>query len=147
MSEQPPLASVITLGVRDLDRARDFYRQLGWPLAFDSSEFTVFELRGALVALFGIDQLGTDARAAPDPGSGGIRSAVIIVADRREEVDDLVRRAREAGATVTKEPADAEFFDGRDAYFADPEGHFWEVAWSAGDNPVTAAARRAAGRR
>jgi hypothetical protein len=46
---------------------------------------------------------------------------------------------------VTKEPTDAEFFEGRDAYFADPEGNYWEVAWAARDNPVTAAARRAAG--
>jgi len=41
--------------------------------------------------------------------------------------------------------AAAEFFEGRDAYFADPEGNYWETAWSARDNPVTAAARRAAG--
>jgi uncharacterized protein len=43
-------------------------------------------------------------------------------------VDALVRRAREAGATVTKEPTYAEFFEGRDAYFADPAGNYWEVA-------------------
>jgi uncharacterized protein len=145
MDQQLPLANVITLGVRDFAREREFYRQLGWPHAFDSDTFTVFELRGALLALFGIDQLGTDARATPEPGQGGIRSSVIITADRPEDVDALVRRAREAGATVTKEPTDAEFFEGRDAYFADPEGNYWEVAWAAEDNPVTAAARRAAG--
>ena len=145
MDHQLPLANVITLGVRDFAREREFYRGLGWPHAFDSDNFTVFELRGALLALFGIDQLGTDARAAPEPGHGGIRSAVIIIADRPEDVDELVRRAREAGATVTKEPTDAEFFEGRDAYFADPEGNYWEVAWSGSENPVTVAARRAAG--
>jgi hypothetical protein len=46
---------------------------------------------------------------------------------------------------VTKEPTDAEFFEGRDAYFADPEGNYWEIAWARADNPVVAAARRAAG--
>jgi hypothetical protein len=145
MDQQPPLANVITLGVRDFAGERDFYRRMGWPHAFDSDTFTVFELCGALLALFGIDQLGTDARATPEPGQGGIRSSVIITVDRPEDVDALVQRAREAGATVTKEPTDAEFFEGRDAYFADPEGNYWEVAWSATDNPVTAAARRAAG--
>jgi len=145
MDQQLPLANIVTLGVRDFAREREFYRRLGWPHAFDSNEFTVFELRGALLALFGIDQLGTDARAAPEPGHGGIRSSVIITVDRSEDVDALVRRAREAGATVTKEPTDAEFFEGRDAYFADPEGNYWEVAWSASENPVTVAARRAAG--
>ena len=54
-------------------------------------------------------------------------------------------RARAAGATLTKLPTDAEFFDGRDAYFADLEGHLWEIAWAPNTNPVVAAARRAAG--
>src|SRR6266550_2304273 len=104
MDQQLPLANIITLGVRDFAGEREFYRRLGWPHAFDSDSFTVFELRGALLALFGIDQLGTDARATPEPGHGGIRSSVIITADRPEDVDALVRRAREAGGTVTKEP-------------------------------------------
>ncbi|WP_020662059.1 VOC family protein [Amycolatopsis benzoatilytica] len=145
MDQQLPLANIITLGVHDFGREREFYRGLGWPHAFDSDSFTVFELRGTLLALFGIDQLGADARVTPEPGLGGIRSAVIITVDRPEEVDALIRRAREAGGTVTKEPTDAEFFEGRDAYFADPENNYWEVAWAAGDNPVSAAARRAAG--
>jgi uncharacterized protein len=145
MDQHLPLANVITLGVRDFAREREFYHRLGWPYALDSDGFTVFELRGAVLALFGIDQLGVDARATPEPGHGGIRSAVIITVERAEEVDAQVQRAREAGATVTKEPTDAEFFAGRDAYFADPEGNYWEVAWSDRDNPVTAAARRAAG--
>ena len=68
MDQQLPLANIITLGVRDFAREREFYRRLGWPHAFDSDTFTVFELRGALLALFGIDQLGTDARATRNPG-------------------------------------------------------------------------------
>ncbi len=147
MEQQLPLANIVTLGVRDFEGEREFYRRLGWPQALDSDGFTVFELRGALLALFGVDQLGADAHAAPELGHGGIRSSVIITADRPEDVDALVRRARDAGATVTKEPTEAEFFEGRDAYFADPEGNYWEVAWAARDNPVTAAARRAAGQR
>ncbi len=102
------------------------------PAGTSSDSFTVFELRGALLALFGIDQLGADARATPEHGHGGIRSSVIITVDRPEDVDALVRRAREAGGTVTKEPMDAEFFEGRDAYFADPEGNYWEVAGAPG---------------
>jgi uncharacterized protein len=145
MSLDLPLANVITLGVSDLAVERDFYQRLGWPLVLDSDEFVVFELRGALLALFGADGLGRDAHATPERGNGGIRSCVIITANRAEDVDELVDRARAAGARITKEPMSAEFFDGRDAYFADPEANFWEVAWSAGDNPVTAAARRAAG--
>jgi hypothetical protein len=145
MSEPPPLANIITLGVSDVASEREFYRRLGWPLVLDSDEFVVFELRGALLALFGVDDLARDARAVPEHGRGGIRASIIITVDRPEQVDELTGRARAAGARVTKEPVDAQFFEGRDAYFADPEGNFWEIAWSAGDNAVVAAARRVAG--
>lgn len=141
-----PLANVVTLGVSDLAAEREFYLRLGWPIVLDTDDFVVFELGGAVLALFGADDLGRDAHARPDRGTGGIRSSIIIVADAVEDVDRLTERARAAGARVTKEPVAAEFFDGRDAYFADPEGNYWEIAWSAVDNPVTAAARRAAGR-
>lgn len=79
------------------------------------------------------------------PAKAGIRSAVIINLDRPEEVDEFAARARAAGATVTKPSTDAEFFEGRDAYFADPEGHYWEIALAPDTNQVVVAARRAAG--
>jgi uncharacterized protein len=142
---QPPLANTVTLGVRDFDAQRNFYRRLGWPQAFDSDDFTVFELRGAVLALFPVDKLAADSRARPELGGGGIRFNIIISVDSPEEVDELADRARRAGGTLTKEPVDADFFVGRDAYFSDPEGNYWEIAWAPPDNPVVAASRRAAG--
>ena len=141
----PPLANIITLGVQSFDAQRHFYRQLGWPQAFDSDDFSVFELRGALLALFPIDKLGADAQAQPEPGRGGIRFSVIISVDTAEEVDELAARVRQAGGKLTKNPTDAEFFVGRDAYFSDPEGNYCEIACGPSDNPVSAASRRAAG--
>jgi len=114
-------------------------------VVFESDGFAVFQLRGAVLALFQLGQLARDAHAQAGPISAGIRSAVIITVDRPGEVDELARAARAAGATVTKEPTDAEFFEGRDACFADPEGNYWEIAWTPGTNPVVAAGRRAAG--
>lgn len=140
-----PLGNIITLGVQNFEVQRDFYRRLGWPQAFDSDDFAVFELRGALLALFPVDKLAADSQAQPEPGRGGIRFSIIITVDTPEEVDALAEQAHQAGARLTKPPTDAEFFEGRDAYFADPEGNYWEIAWTASDNPVTAAARRAAG--
>jgi uncharacterized protein len=141
----PPLANIVTLGVRNFDAQRDFYRRLGWPLAFDSDDFAVFELRGALLALFPVDKLGADAHAEPELGRGGIRFSIIISVDKAEQVDELADRVRQAGGKLTKNPVDAEFFLGRDAYFADPEGNYWEIACGPPDNPVSAASRRAAG--
>ena len=144
-SASAPLANVITLGVHDIERERAFYRDLGWPLAFDSDDFVVFELRGALLALFPTEKLARDANARPQTDRDGIHVAVIITVDAPEQVDELAAHVEQAGGTLSKPPTKPEFFDGRDAYFADPEGNYWEIAWSADDNPVTAAARRAAG--
>jgi predicted lactoylglutathione lyase len=141
----PPLANIVTLGVQNFDAQRDFYRRLGWPQAFDSDDFAVFELRGALLALFPITKLAADSHAQPEPGRGGIRFSIIISVDQPEDVDKLAARVREAGGKLTKAPVDAEFFVGRDAYFADPEGNFWEIAFAPPDNPVVSASRRAAG--
>jgi len=140
-----PLANTFTLGVRDFARERQFYRDLGWHPALDSDDFVVFELRGSLLALFPVNELARDGRVPPETGGGGIRFSIIINADARDDVDRLAETARRAGATITKEPGDALFFEGRNAYFADPEGNHWEVAWAAHDNPVSVAARRAAG--
>jgi len=141
----PPLANIITLGVQNFSAQRGFYRQLGWQQAFDTDDFAVFELRGALLALFPIDKLASDAHAQPEPGRGGIRFNIIISVDSPEEVDELAARVREAGGRLTKNPTDAEFFLGRDAYFADPEGNYWEIAYAPPNNPVVSASRRAAG--
>jgi len=141
----PPLANIITLGVQNFVAQRDFYRRLGWPQAFDSDDFAVFELRGVLLALFPVDKLAADSHAQPELGRGGIRFAVIINVDKPEDVDELAARVRRAGGKLTKDPVDAEFFVGRDAYFVDPEGNFWEIACAPADNPVVAACRRAAG--
>jgi uncharacterized protein len=145
MNGGTPLASTITLGVQDLDRERAFYAELGWPLVFEDDDFVAFELKGLVLTLFPVDKLAIDARAQPEVGHGGIRSSIIISVDAPEEVDRLADRVRAAGGTMTKAPVDAEFFEGRDAYFADPEGNFWEIAFAPADNPVVAAARRAAG--
>ena len=145
MGSPPPLASTVTLGVQDFSRERDFYQRLGWPVVFKSDGFAVIRLRGAVLALVQPGQLARDADAQAGSIRAGIRSAVIITMDRPGDVDELASRARAASATVTKEPTDAEFFEGRDAYFADPEGNFWEVAWAPADNLVAVAAHRAAG--
>ena len=142
-----PLANVITLGVHDLARMRAFYRALGWPVVTDDGDLCAFELRGAVLALFPAAKLAADGRAAADAEPAerrGLRFTLGVMAERREEVDALAARAERAGARVTKAPEDAEFFEGRSCYFADPEGNFWEVAWAPPDNPIVAAARRAA---
>jgi predicted lactoylglutathione lyase len=140
----PPLANVITLGAQSVPTLRDFYERLGWPLIIDDEDFATFELRGAVLALFAADKLAADGRAPVEPRQGGIRFTLGIMVESREEVDQMAERVRQSGGRLTKQPVDAEFFEGRSAYFADPEDNYWEVAWAPGDNAIVAAARRAA---
>jgi len=147
MSEQPPVANMITLGARDLPQLRDFYRSVGWPQVIDDDQFAAFHLGGVFLALFPIAELARDGNTKPEPGTGGIRFTIGIMVDAADEVDRLTDQMRQAGARVTKEPIDAEFFTGRSAYLADPEGNYFEIVWAdEPDNPIVASAR-GAGRR
>jgi catechol 2,3-dioxygenase-like lactoylglutathione lyase family enzyme len=140
-----PLCNLITLGARDFPMLRDFYRRLGWPQVMDSDDFAAFELRGIVLALFPREKLAADGRCDPDHGTGGIRFSIGITVDTAEAVDEVAEKMRQAGARVTKEPVDAEFFAGRSAYLCDPEDNYFEIVWGAAANPVSAAVRRSAG--
>ncbi|MCG5442336.1 VOC family protein [Micromonospora sp. NIE79] len=122
--------SLITLGVSDLARAKAFYEHLGW--RGQEVEETVFIQAGGLaVVLWGRDKLADDAGIA-DPGTDGFGGVALAQNVRsREEVDEVITTATEAGATVTK-PARETFYGGYAGYFADPDGHLWEIAWNPG---------------
>jgi predicted lactoylglutathione lyase len=138
------LANVFTLGVRDLQRQRAFYRELGLPQIVDDADFAAFELRGAVLALFPVAKLAADGCGEPELGRGGVRFTIGIVVRNAAEVDRLTEQFRAAGGRVTKEPVDAEFFTGRSAYVADTEDNFFEIVWAEPDNAIVAAAYRAA---
>lgn len=120
--------SVVTLGVSDLARARRFYEEgLGWQTANPGHETIAFYQAGPLVfALFPRSELAQDANF-PDAGTGfgGITLAHNVAT--REEVNDLLAEAEAAGGKVLK-PAEDAVWGGYSGYFADPDGHPWEVA-------------------
>lgn len=122
--------SLITLGVADLAAAKRFYEALGWKCK--EVEETVFvQAGGSAVALWGREKLAEDAGVedARADGFGGIALAQNVRS--REEVDAIVAAAEAAGATITK-PAAETFYGGYAAYFADLDGHLWEVAHNPG---------------
>lgn len=144
-AEIPARAAVITLGARTFSKLRDFYRGLGWPLVVDTDDFAAFGLRGAVLAIFPLEKLAADAQAEPGRPDRGLRLSLAIVVDRPEQVDTVIESVRGAGARITKEPIDSPLFEGRSAYFADPEDNYWEVVWAPEDNGIVAAVRRATG--
>ena len=121
--------SVVTLGVADLKRSRDFYEKgLGWSRTNDSDDVVFYQLNGMVLALFPRSELAKDARVSPaGQGFGGISLA--LCARSRDEVDAVMAEAQRAGARILK-PAEDVFWGGYSGYFADPDGHPWEIAWN-----------------
>ena len=123
--------SVVTLGVRDVARARDFYENgLGWkPSAIADEHVVFFQAGGVVLALYPRHLLAEDAHLEDDevPGFGGITLA--YNARRREEVDTVIAQAEAAGGAILKPGAETAW-GGYSGYFADPDGFLWEVAWN-----------------
>lgn len=121
--------SIVTLGVRDLARARRFYEALGWQ-GQEVEETVFFQAGGQAVVLWGRDELAADAGVIDEGrGFGGVVLAHNVRS--RREVDELVAQAASAGATVTRPPAET-FYGGYAGCFRDPEGHVWEIAHNPG---------------
>jgi predicted lactoylglutathione lyase len=128
--------SLVTLGVRDLDRSRAFYEALGWKTnAAPGDDVVFFQAAGLIVALWGRAQLAEDSGVTDSGGWGGITLAYNTRSPA--EVDAVIAEAAEAGATIPRQGAET-FWGGYSGVFVDPDGHAWEVAhnphWTIGDD-------------
>jgi uncharacterized protein len=118
--------SLITIGVRDLARARAFYEALGWTTrAAPQDDVAFFQAGGMVVALWDRAQLAEDSGVEDSGGWGGVTLAHNVRSPG--EVDAVIEEARAAGAGIVREPAET-FWGGYSAAFTDPDGHPWEVA-------------------
>lgn len=125
----PPRISLITLGVADVTESTAFYERLGWRRSPDSlPHITFIQLDGLVLSLFGRGNLADDA-GIPDTARGF--SGITLALNQRtpEGVDRVMAKAVEAGALLVK-PAQALNWGGYGGYFADPDGHLWEVAYN-----------------
>jgi predicted lactoylglutathione lyase len=121
--------SIITLGVADLKRSREFYERLGWRRSMANEEGVVFfQAGGMALALYPRSDLAKDANIAVD-GQGFNGMALAYNARTRDEVDAVLAEAKVAGARIPK-PAQEAFWGGYSGYFSDPDGFLWEVAWN-----------------
>ena len=130
MTEIPARLSIVTLGARNMDVLRSFYRSLGWPeLPIGDNSWTGFLLGGVLLGLFPMSDL--TAEAAPDSpvptGWSGVTLACTV--GTQGEVDGVFEAAVAAGATPVAAASDRSW-GGRSAFIADPEGNRWEITWS-----------------
>lgn len=121
--------SLITLGVADLARARTFYERLGFRASsMSQGDIVMFQLGALALSLYPRAALAEDAGVAA--GGGGFSGITLAHNVRaREEVAGVLAEAETAGGRIVK-PAGDVFWGGHSGYFADPDGHLWEVAWN-----------------
>ncbi len=124
-----PRLTLVTLGVADIARARAFYVALGFEASsIGNDNVAFFDAGGVVLGLYGRAALAVDARMADSvPGFSGVALAHNVRS--REEVALVIAEAVAAGGRLVKAAEDV-FWGGHSGYFADPDGHLWEVAWN-----------------
>lgn len=129
----PANFSIVTLGVADLERSRVFYDGLGWEMRGSVADGIVwFKTAATWLGLYGLAELATDVGLpAPESLPPFRGSTLAINVSSSEAVDEAFEVVRAIGAVVVKEPVKAEW-GGYSGYFADPDGHLWEIAHAPG---------------
>jgi len=124
-----PRISIVTLGVNDLRRSYDFYSEIvGFPSERGiEGEIVFFNLNHMFLALYPRDKLAEDA-CVPNDGRGFSGVTLAYNVRTRQEVDAIIESLKKHGVKITKEPQET-FWGGYDAYFQDPDGYSWEIAW------------------
>lgn len=120
--------SLITLGARDAESLAAFYDALGWTRVDSPDGVVAYDLIGQTLGLYPLDRLAEDIGLPEDSLGRGAATMGYNVRDKAE-VAELLARVDSAGGKVLKPAADV-FWGGHHGYFADPEGHIWEIAWN-----------------
>ncbi|MEL7242834.1 MAG: VOC family protein [Cyanobacteria bacterium J06573_2] len=122
--------SIVTLGVKDLQRSLKFYKDgLGWKPSNASNEnITFFQMGGVVFSLYPRNKLAEDVKIKPD-GDGFSGITLAYNAKDKTEVDNVLKQVESLGAKIVKK-AEKVFWGGYSGYFSDFDGHLWEVAWN-----------------
>ncbi|QGH35909.1 VOC family protein [Gracilibacillus salitolerans] len=131
-----PRISVITLGVDDLERSLQFYRDgLGLSTQgivgkeFEHGAVAFFDLQSGLkLAIWNRKDIAHDTKMNQTPSSA-TEFTIGHNVSSKVEVDEIMEQAEKAGANITVQAHDT-FWGGYSGYFQDPDGHLWEVVWN-----------------
>ena len=121
---------LITLGVRDVVKSKDFYVGLGFKVDLDG--YTAdFDVEGIGLSLCELNKLAEDVNIYNSPeivnGFTGITLAYNL--DSKEAVDEMYAKVQELGGKVEHSPEKAKDWNGYHFYFRDLDGHYWEIAY------------------
>jgi catechol 2,3-dioxygenase-like lactoylglutathione lyase family enzyme len=121
---------LITLGVSDFKKSYKFYAEtMGWnPASASQGDTAFFQAGGVVLSIYPREKLAEDALISPE-GHGFSGITLAYNARSESEVYDIINDLRSKGVKILKEPQKV-FWGGYNAYFADPDGYCWEVAYN-----------------
>src|SRR5690625_1849789 len=125
--------NLITLGVKDIKKSLEFYQDIGFEASItgDESVIVFFKNEGSKLELFPFEELAKDIneKNPPELSKGGFSGITLAYNGKSEgEVDKIIQAVKNVGAEVVKEPQRLSW-GGYGAYFVDPDGYYWEVAY------------------
>ena len=121
--------SIITLGVRDLNKSRAFYDSLGWKVATEqfSENIAFYNLNGFVFALYPLDKFEEEIGDTTPPA--GTKFTLAYNVSSKEQVDSILSEVESLGAKNVQKAQERDW-GGYSGYFCDPDGHYWEVAFN-----------------
>jgi uncharacterized glyoxalase superfamily protein PhnB len=127
----PQRVSLITIGAWNLPLLRSFYLKLGWKETnWSSDNYAVFTTAGGMLSIWSIDDMTKNIDIPLPENSNYFRGVTLSInVDNREQVDEVISAAEQAGAKIHSKAHDA-FWGGRSGGFFDPENNYWEVAFN-----------------
>jgi uncharacterized protein len=125
--------SIVSLGVADMERSRQFYEQgLGWQAsAIGDGDVAFYQAAAMIVGLYDRGKLAAEEDLPPLDDPLQVHGGITLAQNQasKADVDDVVEGAVRAGGTLRRKPTDT-FWGGYAGSFADPDGHVWEIAWN-----------------
>ncbi|MCY4180193.1 MAG: VOC family protein [Litoreibacter sp.] len=121
--------SLITLGVEDMERSAAFYEAMGWTRVESQDGVIAFDLIGQTLGLYPRSSLEEELGLEPGALKGRAATSLGYNVRDKSQVASTLSQVEQAGGTVLK-PAQDVFWGGHHGYFADPDGHIWEVAFN-----------------
>lgn len=122
-----PYISLITLGVKDLQKSFEFYQSLGFPTQGIEDDVVFFPLKNIHLSLFPLEKLAKESGVSLTPGTPAITLAHNV--SSIDEVNALFTEVEKVGGVITAPPAPTHW-GGYSGYFQDPDGYVWEVAFN-----------------
>jgi predicted lactoylglutathione lyase len=120
----------VNLPVKDLERSKKFFTQLGFTFnaQFTDENAACLVLGPNIYAMLLVEKFFitftpktlTDTRSSTE-----VITALFV--DKQDEVDRMADNALKSGGSFFRDAQDMGFMYGRS--FQDPDGHLWEVGW------------------